>query len=84
MPGKDGLVHISHLAHNRVRKVEDVVREGDQILVKAIGFDNQGRLKLSKKEAMEPPAGGAGETGRPGLIQDDRPDRRPRSRFSRR
>ncbi|MEW6458600.1 MAG: polyribonucleotide nucleotidyltransferase [Bacillota bacterium] len=84
LPGKDGLVHISQLAHNRVRKVEDVVREGDQILVKAIGFDNQGRLKLSKKEAMEPPAGGAGETGRPGLIQDDRPDRRPRSRFSRR
>jgi polyribonucleotide nucleotidyltransferase len=85
LPGKDGLVHISQLAHNRVRKVEDVVREGDQILVKAIGFDNQGRLKLSKREAMEPPAGGVGEGDRPAFAGDDRAaDRRPRSRFSRR
>lgn len=52
MPGKEGLVHISQLAYERVNKVEDVVREGDRILVKAIGYDNQGRLKLSKKEAM--------------------------------
>ncbi len=82
LPGKDGLVHISQLAHNRVQKVEDVVREGDQILVKAIGFDNQGRLKLSKKEALESPAGV--ESDRPGPMRDDQSDRRPRSRFSRR
>ncbi|MCD5406769.1 MAG: polyribonucleotide nucleotidyltransferase [Desulfotomaculum sp.] len=55
LPGKDGLVHISQLAHTRVDKVEDVVKEGDTIIVKAIGYDNMGRLKLSKKEAMEPP-----------------------------
>ncbi|MCF8012026.1 MAG: polyribonucleotide nucleotidyltransferase [Clostridiales bacterium] len=55
MPGKEGLVHISQLAHNRVNKVEDVVSEGDEIQVKSIGYDNMGRLKLSKKEAMPPP-----------------------------
>lgn len=55
LPGKEGLVHISQLAHNRVKKVEDVVKEGDQILVKAIGYDNQGRLKLSRKDALPQP-----------------------------
>ncbi|MBO8128825.1 MAG: polyribonucleotide nucleotidyltransferase [Peptococcaceae bacterium] len=57
LPGKEGLVHISQLAYSHVRRVEDVVKEGDQILVKAIGYDSQGRLKLSKKEAMDPPEG---------------------------
>ncbi|RPF46891.1 polyribonucleotide nucleotidyltransferase [Thermodesulfitimonas autotrophica] len=52
LPGKEGLVHISQLAPQRVEKVEDVVKEGDQILVKVIGYDNQGKIKLSKKEAM--------------------------------
>lgn len=57
LSGKEGLVHISQLAHHRVNKVEDVVKEGDTILVKVIGYDNQGRLKLSKKEASPPPPG---------------------------
>jgi polyribonucleotide nucleotidyltransferase len=57
MTGKEGLVHISQLAHQRVNKVEDVVKEGDTILVKVIGYDNQGRLKLSKKDAMPLPEG---------------------------
>ncbi|UWG98538.1 polyribonucleotide nucleotidyltransferase [Dehalobacter sp. DCM] len=52
LPGKDGLVHISQLDTNRVAKVEDVVRLGDEILVKATGIDKQGRLNLSRKEAM--------------------------------
>lgn len=52
MSGKEGLVHISQLAFQRVEKTEDVVKEGEIIKVKAIGFDQQGRLKLSKKEAM--------------------------------
>lgn len=52
MPGKEGLVHISQLADARVAKVEDVVKEGEIVLVKAIGFDTQGRLKLSRKEAV--------------------------------
>lgn len=54
LPGKEGLVHISQLAHHRVAKTEDVVKEGDPILVKAIGYDQQGRLKLSRKEAVPP------------------------------
>ncbi|TEB06754.1 Polyribonucleotide nucleotidyltransferase [Pelotomaculum schinkii] len=58
LTGKEGLVHISQLAHHRVNKVEDVVKEGDMILVKVIGYDNQGRLKLSKKDAMPAPEGG--------------------------
>jgi len=57
MPGKEGLVHISQLEHHRVNKVEDVVKEGDMIMVKVIGYDNQGRMKLSKKDATPPPPG---------------------------
>jgi len=54
VPGKEGLVHISQLAHYRVEKTEDVVREGDRILVKVIGYDPQGRMKLSKKDVAPP------------------------------
>lgn len=50
--GKEGLVHISHLDHKRVEKVEDIAKEGDILLVKSLGYDNQGRLKLSRKEAL--------------------------------
>lgn len=53
LPGKEGLVHISQLSNSRVAKVEDEVRAGDEILVKAIGFDQQGRLKLSRKEVLK-------------------------------
>jgi polyribonucleotide nucleotidyltransferase len=52
LPGKEGLVHISQLAHQRVNKVEDVVKEGDQVMVKVIGYDDHGRLKLSRKDAL--------------------------------
>ncbi|TYO97883.1 polyribonucleotide nucleotidyltransferase [Desulfallas thermosapovorans DSM 6562] len=57
LPGKDGLVHISQLAHERVNKVEDVVKEGDMLEVKVIGYDNQGRLKLSHKDLIPAPEG---------------------------
>ncbi len=50
--GKDGLVHISQLAHTRVGKVSDIVVEGDEILVKCIGKDDDGRIRLSRKEAL--------------------------------
>ena len=75
LPGKEGLVHISQLAYERVNKVEDVVREGEMIEVKAIGYDNQGRLKLSKKDAMPVPEGY--------VPNKDRPPR-PRERDGRR
>jgi polyribonucleotide nucleotidyltransferase len=51
LPGTDGLVHISELADRRVGKVEDVLREGDEVLVKVIGLD-RGKVKLSRKAAL--------------------------------
>lgn len=51
-PGCEGLVHISKLSKERVEKVEDVVKTGDTIVVKAIGTDNKGRLNFSRKDAM--------------------------------
>lgn len=50
--GKDGLVHISQLAPTRVGKVSDIVVEGDEILVKCIGKDDDGKIRLSRKEAL--------------------------------
>ncbi len=52
VPGKDGLCHISELADYRVRKTEDVVNVGDKIWVKCLGFDEKGRIRLSRKAAM--------------------------------
>jgi len=46
---KDGLVHISQLAANRVQKVTDVVKEGDKVKVKLLGFDDRGKVRLSMK-----------------------------------
>ncbi|QUI22997.1 polyribonucleotide nucleotidyltransferase [Vallitalea pronyensis] len=51
-PGKDGLVHISKLAHERVAKVEDVVSIGDEIQVKVTEIDGQGRINLSRKDVL--------------------------------
>ena len=52
-PGKDGLVHISELANFRVKQTEDIVKIGDEIWVKCIGIDDKGRVKLSRRAAME-------------------------------
>jgi len=46
-------VHISELANFRVKKTEDIVKDGDEIWVKCIGVDDKGRVKLSRKAAME-------------------------------
>ncbi len=54
-PGCEGLVHISELAHERVEKVEDVVKLGDEILVKALGEDKKGRQDFSRKAALPKP-----------------------------
>ena len=51
-PGKDGLVHISKLDKNRVENVEDVVSIGDEIVVKVVEIDKQGRINLSRKDAL--------------------------------
>lgn len=56
LPGKEGLVHISKLAHERVVKVEDVVKIGDEVQVKVSDIDDQGRINLSRKSALPPPS----------------------------
>lgn len=53
LPGKEGLVHISQLARERVAKVEDVVKIGDEIMVKVTEIDRQGRINLSRKELLK-------------------------------
>jgi polyribonucleotide nucleotidyltransferase len=53
LPGKDGLVHISELANFRVKKTEDICKIGDDIAVKCLGVDEKGRVRLSRRAAME-------------------------------
>ena len=54
-PGCEGLVHVSELDYKRVEKPKDVVSVGDKIIVKALGYDNRGRLNLSRKQALPKP-----------------------------
>ena len=53
LPGTDGLVHISQLANERVNRVTDIVREGDEVSVKVLEVDRQGKIRLSLKDALE-------------------------------
>ena len=78
LPGKEGLVHISQLDIERVEKVEDICKEGEEMMVKATGFDQQGRLKLSRKETLPgyEPSSSSGE-------KSERPERPKRKRFPR-
>ena len=52
LPGKDGLLHISELEPRRVARVEDVVNEGDEVDVKVIAVDREGKVKLSRKALL--------------------------------
>ncbi|MBW3694209.1 polyribonucleotide nucleotidyltransferase [Vibrio sp. T187] len=56
LPGKDGLVHISQIADKRIEKVSDYLTEGQEVQVKVLEIDRQGRVRLSMKEAVEKPA----------------------------
>ncbi|HEY9071423.1 MAG TPA: polyribonucleotide nucleotidyltransferase, partial [Candidatus Ozemobacteraceae bacterium] len=58
LPGIEGMIHISQLDHNRVNQVEDVVNIGDEVTVKVIEVDSQGRVNLSRKALLPEPAGG--------------------------
>ena len=60
LPGTDGLVHISQLAPERVRKVTDVLKEGDEVMVKVLEIDRQGKIRLSRKEALQETGGDSG------------------------
>ncbi len=71
-PGKEGLVHISRLDVKRVEKVEDVVAVGDQVIVKVTEIDDQGRLNLSRRDALVEINGAVVEEG-----ADEVPERKP-------
>ncbi len=87
LPGKDGLLHISQIAHQRVERVEDFLKEGQIVQVKVLETDEKGRIKLSMKALLErpegmeepryEPRGDRGDRG-PRRDRDDRP-RRERS-----
>ena len=70
MPGTEGLLHISQIAEERTRRVEDVLLEGDLVLVKVIEVDPSGKIRLSRRAALKDPeaeaVGAERLSGRPG------------------
>jgi polyribonucleotide nucleotidyltransferase len=76
MPGLDGLLHVSEIAHYRVKDVRDELKEGEQVMVKVINIDPSGKIRLSRKVLLAPPeegqAAGAGKSGA------ERGERKPR------
>ncbi|MCC7459292.1 MAG: polyribonucleotide nucleotidyltransferase [Nitrospira sp.] len=74
LPGKDGLLHISQIAHQRIEKVTDVLSEGQIVKVKVLETDDKGRVKLSMKALLERPEGMEDDRG----DRADRPPRRDR------
>jgi polyribonucleotide nucleotidyltransferase len=58
MPGLDGLLHVSEIAHYRVKDVRDELKEGEQVMVKVINIDPSGKIRLSRKALIEAPEGG--------------------------
>ena len=83
LPGVDGLLHVSEIAHYRVGDVRDELQEGDQALVKVISVDPSGKVRLSRKALLPVPTDGDGATGSSSPRQpssSDGPPRGPRSR----
>ena len=78
LPGKEGLVHISKLAAQRVERVEDVVHEGDELTVTVTEIDHMGRINLATKEALEANPGLLTERSERRPPRRDGPDRGPR------
>ena len=52
LPGTEGLLHISQIAKERINKVTDVLKEGDEVMVKVLEMDKQGKIRLSRKDAL--------------------------------
>jgi polyribonucleotide nucleotidyltransferase len=80
MPNQDGLLHISEIAHERVKTVTDFMKEGDEVEVKVIEVDKSGKIRLSRKALLPPPAGqpaGDGNQGGGAPRGDRRPQGRP-------
>ncbi|MEJ8812489.1 polyribonucleotide nucleotidyltransferase [Variovorax ureilyticus] len=78
LPGKDGLLHISQIAHERVEKVTDYLSEGQIVKVKVLETDDKGRVKLSMKALAERPAGMEGNDRPPREERGERRERPPR------
>ena len=78
LPGKDGLLHISQIAHHRVENVTDLLQEGQVVRVKVLETDEKGRIKLSMKALIERPEGMPEERFEPRSDRGDRGDRPPR------
>ena len=53
LPGKEGLLHISNIAHERINRVEDVLKVGEEVEVKLLDIDPQGKMDLSRKDLLE-------------------------------
>jgi polyribonucleotide nucleotidyltransferase len=64
LPGTDGLIHISELAHYRVKAVTDILKEGDEVMVKVLEVDRQGKIRLSRKALIESDSPPPEEPGR--------------------
>jgi polyribonucleotide nucleotidyltransferase len=75
LPGKDGLLHISQIAHQRVEKVEDFLKEGQVVKVKVLETDEKGRIKLSLKALLDRPEGYVEEERAPRRERGDRYER---------
>jgi polyribonucleotide nucleotidyltransferase len=67
MPGVDGLLHVSEIAHYRVKEVRDELKEGEQVMVKVINIDPSGKIRLSRKALLQP------EEGQQAQQQQDKP-----------
>jgi polyribonucleotide nucleotidyltransferase len=81
LPNTDGLVHISELAHHRVKAVTDILKEGDELMVKVLEVDRQGKIRLSRKALLEPQGPEEAEHAeshpsgkRPDRVSKKRPD----------
>jgi len=69
MPGTDGLLHVSEMAHTRVDKVTDVMKEGDAVEVKVLSIDREGKIRLSRRELLPFPEGPEGEAAKKRMEQ---------------
>jgi len=69
LPNTDGLVHISEIAHERVERVEDVLKEGDKVQVKVISVDREGKVRLTRRELLPFPEGVEGDKARERIVQ---------------
>jgi polyribonucleotide nucleotidyltransferase len=69
LPGTDGLLHVSEMAHHRVERVTDVMKEGDPVDVKVISVDRDGKIRLTRRELLPLPEGPEGEAARQRIVQ---------------